>query len=137
VARLLVVEDEHEIRSILVELLQEIGYDVIAAASGDDASVLLQTAPGFDALVTDIHMPGQLDGLALARLFREQYPESPIVYVTGNPGALRHTAICSGKDAVLPKPYWLPALIRALDVLLAAESRACDAARAEAKLLAA
>ena len=75
--RLLVVEDEHEIRSILVELLQEAGYDVIAAASGDDASVLLQTAPGFDALVTDIHMPGQLDGLALARLFRKQYPRKP------------------------------------------------------------
>src|SRR3954464_14291755 len=104
-ARLLVVEDEDEIRSIVVELLHEAGYEVIAAASGDDASVLLQTAPGFDALVTDIHMPGRLDGLAFARLFRKQCPDSPILYVTGNPGALLNTAICNGKDAVLPKPY--------------------------------
>src|SRR4051794_2029879 len=129
-ARLLVVEDEDEIRSIVVELLQEAGYEVIAAASGDHASVLLQTTPGFDALVTDIHMPGRLDGLALARLFRKEYPESPILYVTGNPGALRHTAICSGKAAVLPKPYWLAALIRALGSLLAAESRACHSVAA-------
>jgi CheY-like chemotaxis protein len=130
VVRLLVVEDEDEIRSILIELLHEAGYDVIAAPTGDDAFVLLQTAPAFDALVTDIHMPGRLDGLALARLFREQYPESPIVYVTGNPGVLRETAMRNGKDAVLPKPYWFPALSRALRALLAAESRACHSAAA-------
>ena len=63
--------------------------------------MLLQTTPGFDALVTDIHMPGQLDGLALARLFRKQCRDSPIPYVTGNPGALRDTAMSNGKDAVL------------------------------------
>jgi len=135
VTRLLVVEDEDEIRSIVVELLHDAGYDVIAAASGDHASVLLQTTPGIDALVTNIHMPGRLDGLALARLFREQHPERPILYVTGNPGALRNTAMCNGKDAVVSKPYWFPALIQALDSLLAAETRACDAARGEANLL--
>ena len=127
-ARVLVVEDEHEIRSIVVELLQDAGYEVIAAASGDDASVLLQTIPGFDALVTDIHMPGRLDGLALARLFREQCPESPIVYVTGNPGALRDVRTRKHNDAVILKPYRIAALIGALRSLVTAESQACDPA---------
>ena len=127
-ARLLVVEDEREIRWIVVELQQDAGYEVIAAASGHDASILLHTMPGFDALVTDIHMPGRLDGLALARLFREQCPETPIVYVTGNPGALRDVRTRKHKDAVILKPYRIAALIGALRSLVTAESQASDPA---------
>src|SRR4051794_37527357 len=108
---------------MVVELLREEGYDVIDAASGDLASALLQTTPGLDALVTDIHMPGSLDGLALARLFREQHPESPILYVTGNPGALRHLPTRKNKDVVIAKPYEVSALIRMLRRLLVTEGQ--------------
>jgi len=136
VASILVVEDEDEIRAMLVELLEEAGFEVVEAGTGDLASVVLQSMRGLDALVTDVHMPGELDGVALASLFRQRYPERPILYVTGNPSALRDVPMCRGKDAILSKPYRLAALIRALRSLLAADSGAGDAARAEAKLVA-
>jgi CheY-like chemotaxis protein len=135
VARILVVEDEDEIRSIVVELLRDEEYDVVESASGDLASVLLQAAPGLDALVTDIHMPGRLDGLALARLFRERYPESPVLYVTGNPGALRDVPTRKNKNVVMAKPYHVSALIRTLSRLLVTEGQSGSAVSAERSLL--
>jgi CheY-like chemotaxis protein len=63
--RVLLTEDEHELRSMLAHTLIEADYKVVEADSGDAAAGLLKGSDRFDVLVTDIHMPGRLDGLAL------------------------------------------------------------------------
>ena len=102
--RVLLTEDEQELRSMLAEVLIEANYEVVEAASGDAAALLLDCPNGFDVLVTDIHMPGRLDGLALGRRFRAHYVQSPILYMTGRPDAMRGVRLHPDREAVLLKP---------------------------------
>jgi len=68
---ILVVEDEFLIRLIVAEELAENGFAVCEAENGDRASALIAAQPdAFTLLVTDVHMPGKLDGIEVARLLR-------------------------------------------------------------------
>ncbi len=73
---LLIVEDEALVRIDLADLLGDMGYEVIEAAGADQAIALLETHPEIVAVITDIQMPGSMDGLALARAVRERWPPS-------------------------------------------------------------
>ena len=117
--RVLLTEDEQELRSILVEALIEADYEVVEAASGDEAVLLLDCPNGFDVLVTDIHMPGRLNGLALGRRFRARYTRSPILYMTGRPDAMRGVRLDPDREVVLFKPYRLLVLVATVQALLA------------------
>ena len=66
--RILVVEDEPLLRMTAVDLLEDEGFTVVEAGSGDEGLALLRTIPDIRVLFTDVHMPGSLDGLALARI---------------------------------------------------------------------
>ena len=82
--RILVVDDERNIRRVLQALLEADGYDVQVAADGDEARAFLRRArPPFDAVLTDLRMPG-CDGLALLRWTRETHPDTPVVMVTAH-----------------------------------------------------
>ena len=72
--RVLIVEDEFLIRMTLFEALSDEGFDVVEAASGDDALVLLRDDPTIRLLLTDLQLPGGLDGRALALKAREAVP---------------------------------------------------------------
>jgi CheY-like chemotaxis protein len=72
--RVLVVEDEDLIRSMVVDDLVEAGFDVLQADSGDEALTYLDAAPPVDVLFTDIRMPGSTDGWQLAEKFRARDP---------------------------------------------------------------
>ena len=64
---ILVVEDEPLIRMIVVEELEDAGFHVCEAASGDDAVSYLESPPApLTMLITDIHMPGKLSGIEIA-----------------------------------------------------------------------
>ena len=103
---ILVVEDEFLIRLIVAEELADAGFEVLEAESGDAAARLLEeTATGFSLLITDIHMPGQLNGVGLGRLIRHRYPSLPIIYTTGRPDALNAIGHLGAKDAFVPKPF--------------------------------
>lgn len=81
--RVLVVEDEFLIRHCLCEQLCEHGYEVLAAANGDEAiEVLNQEDVSF--VITDVRMPGSIDGLRLAYLLSEEWPEIEVVVVSGH-----------------------------------------------------
>ena len=71
----LVVEDEVLIRLVIADLIREAGFTVWEAANGDDARRLLQTTDRVSLVVTDFNMPGETDGLALARHVRASYPQ--------------------------------------------------------------
>ncbi len=100
----LVVEDEFLIRMTLAEVLADEGYVVMEAGSGDDALQVLHANPAIAVLLTDIQLPGSLDGRALARKAREGRPDLPVLFMTG-----RSPAAGSGQPdsraATIAKPY--------------------------------
>jgi CheY-like chemotaxis protein len=82
------VEDEPELRRVVVRLLTHLNYHVAHASDADRALELLgDPAQRIDLLLTDVMMPGRFDGFALARRARELRPELPIVLVSGYPDA--------------------------------------------------
>ena len=110
----LVVEDEELVRSVICETLMEEGFHVTAASDGDDALDLLNHAPAFDLLLTDVHMPGRTDGFGVAAHARAQDPDLPIVVVTGRPEAGRGVAGLCPHCAFVTKPYTLSAILGAI-----------------------
>ena len=103
---ILVVEDEPVIRFLVAEGLAEAGFDVCEAEDGDRASVLIEDCPTpFTLLVTDIHMPGTLNGLAVASLMRVRHPSIPVIYTTGRPDALGAVGRLRDNEALLAKPF--------------------------------
>ena len=116
--RVLVVEDEELIRLILVEVLADEGFQVVEARTGDEAAGLIDGPDGFHAVVTDIHMPGQRDGLAVGRHARRRHPDIPVVYCTGRPDALTGAGPLGPRDTLVRKPYVPSQIVTLLQSIL-------------------
>ena len=71
---ILTVEDEEPLRAYLGEILEDAGYSVIAAASADEAIAVLESRNDIRTVITDINMPGSMDGLRLAAAVRGRWP---------------------------------------------------------------
>ncbi|MET0431671.1 MAG: response regulator [Hyphomicrobium sp.] len=108
------MEDEVLIRLHLAEELRDAGYTVIEAASGDEAVTLLSSLSDIGLVLTDIRMPGIVDGLALAQWTRAKFPAIKIVVVS--------TEIKPGSqpvfDASLSKPVRFADLMSTVRQLL-------------------
>lgn len=117
--RVLVVEDEELIRLILVEVLADEGFHVVESSTGDEAVRLIDSPDDFQAVITDVHMPGTRDGLAVGRHARGRHPHIPIVYVTGRPDVLSSAGPLGPEDALVRKPYAPSDVLTALRRLLA------------------
>jgi CheY-like chemotaxis protein len=102
--KILLVEDDYLIRLTLAEALAEAGFAVLEAASGDEASALLQHEATIALLLTDVQLPGCLNGLQLAELARRRTPDLPVVFMTGRPDVLGPGGRTT-RDAVIAKPY--------------------------------
>lgn len=117
-ARILIVEDEFLIRMTLSEALADEGYEVIEAGTADEGLTKLQEhAGGIGLLMTDVQLPGGMDGLELARRVRETQPMLPIIYVSGRPDVLGGAARTE-RDVLLPKPYLPSDVITAVERLI-------------------
>jgi CheY-like chemotaxis protein len=81
--RVLLVEDEPMVREMLVEALRDEGLEVIEAATGDEAVGLLVKPSDIDVLVTDVRMPGKIDGIGVAVRAREIHPGIGVIVVSG------------------------------------------------------
>ncbi|MEP4038900.1 ATP-binding protein [Pseudophaeobacter sp.] len=81
--RILIAEDEDEVLTVLKTTLEKAGYQVIRASSGDEAKEIFEADPGFDLLLTDIVMPGQLKGTSLATALRAINNDLPVVFMSG------------------------------------------------------
>lgn len=79
----LIVEDEPLVREIAAAAIQDAGYEVVEAANAHEAVDILRTRADVGVLFTDVDMPGNLDGLALARLVHEQWPAIRLVVTSG------------------------------------------------------
>jgi CheY-like chemotaxis protein len=80
--KILFVEDDPLIREFVMEALHEEGFHVIAASDGKEALDWCKEHV-VDVLVTDIQLPGQIDGWDIAERCREHDPELPVIYATG------------------------------------------------------
>jgi CheY-like chemotaxis protein len=111
----LLVEDEPLIRMVLADELRDAGFEVWEAVSGDEAADLASAERPPSLLLTDIHMPGRLDGLALGRLLRSRHPSLPVVYITGRPDVV--PPLRSGEVLIL-KPFTPDDILKAVWRLL-------------------
>ena len=82
-ARILLVEDELEVQRIIATTLRRGGYQVHTTNSGDEAKAAFEADQSYDVVLTDIVMPGSLQGMALARELRALRPDLPIVFMSG------------------------------------------------------
>jgi CheY-like chemotaxis protein len=107
---LLLVEDNEDLAGVTTALLEAVGCRVQWAASGDAARSMIEHGNArFDVVVSDMAMPGQLDGLGLAEFLRESRPDVPIVLITGYASQLHEAA--ARRFTVLAKPCQPEALI--------------------------
>lgn len=118
-ARLLVVEDEEGVLDVLAIALTKAGYQVTVAHSGDQAMQIWGNGGRFDLLVTDIVMPGKLQGTQLARALRELDPELPVVFMSGYASeATVHGNGLRPEDIRLMKPVRLADLLASVEKAL-------------------
>jgi CheY-like chemotaxis protein len=115
---ILLVDDERDILELGALALREAGYEVQPAANGDIALVLMEQGLSFRLLITDVVMPGVLDGYALARRARELDPALPIIYMTGfsHVAAIRSPGAPHGDT--LHKPWKPSELLRLVGIVL-------------------
>lgn len=118
--RLLLVEDEDGVREVLTRGLRRQGLLVRAASNADSALVELQSGEVFDALLSDVMMPG-IDGVELASRARAMHPAMAILLMSGFAEAPLHKAAETAGIGFIAKPFALAELMVALADALAAE----------------
>jgi CheY-like chemotaxis protein len=117
-ARILVVEDEVLIRAFIAEELRLAGFSVIEAGRGQEALTYISAGEQVDLVFSDIRMPGSLDGLQLAEILRDKYPDTPVILTSGNapPGLVGIV------EAFVPKPYDVTQTIALMSSILTQKS---------------
>jgi CheY-like chemotaxis protein len=113
---ILVVEDDQLVQGMVEESLADGGFDVVIAASGEEAVALLKST-SYRALVTDINLPGKTDGWEIARLAREIVATLPVVYMTGAAGD-EWASKGVPESILLTKPFAPAQLVTAVSQLL-------------------
>jgi two-component system, response regulator PdtaR len=108
--RILVVEDESFVRALIVERLAEAGFEVDQADTSD-AAVRLLDADGYKLLVTDMHLPGALNGAELAERSHKKKSDLPVVFVHGRHEVVRRLEKAGIRSEVLPAPFALDELV--------------------------
>lgn len=113
----LVVEDEALLRLDIVDSLEEDGFRVLSAGDSDEAIAILKSHQPIDLVLTDVEMPGQLDGLALAKLVAARWPTTRIIVTSGR-RVVEITDIPDGA-VFFSKPYVHEEVIKAMWEILA------------------
>ncbi len=126
--RVMVAEDEQNIREFVVINLERAGYEIMEAESGDQALELYDRGGGhFDVVILDIMMPGSHDGLAVCRELRRRNPSLGIILLTAKTQEMdKVSGLMMGADDYVTKPFSPSELVARVDavyrrVALAAE----------------
>jgi CheY-like chemotaxis protein len=104
-ATILVVEDSEVVRMLTVEVLEELGHQVLEAAEAQAALAILQSDQPLDLLLTDVGLPG-MNGQELAQAARQLRPELPILFASGYAEVVQvdGSALASNM-ALIAKPF--------------------------------
>jgi two-component system OmpR family response regulator len=115
--RCLVVEDEWLLRMHLVDELSDAGWQTLEAGTGEEALAIIDSEPAIDFLITDIRLPGPVDGWGVAERFHGAHSGAPVIYVSANPDLLTRRAPGS---LFFGKPVDVKLLLEACDRLVLA-----------------
>jgi CheY-like chemotaxis protein len=116
----MVVEDSRDVADVTTTLLEQLGYRVVRAENAAEALRHLQQGIEVDLLFSDIVMPGQMDGIALAQTCQERYPDIPVLLTSGYSDA---ASAADGRFDILRKPFELSALERAIETAVNGNGR--------------
>lgn len=129
----LVVEDDEEVRATVVEMLADLGYNVVKAPDADAALIIVESGMPIDILFTDVVMPGTLKSPELARRARERLPNIAVLFTSGyTENSIVHGGKLDAGVELLSKPYNREALARRLRHVVANRQQASEARSAVA-----
>lgn len=125
-AHILLVEDEDMVRAVAERALTRQGYKVVTASEGEEALGLLaeqaDKEPQFDLIVSDVVMPN-MDGPTMAKHVRKNYPELPILFMSGYAEEQLRKSIDLDKVNFLPKPFSVAQIAEAVGETLAEHAK--------------
>jgi two-component system, response regulator PdtaR len=109
---ILVVEDDAIIRMSSVVTLEDAGFRVFEAKNSADALDMMAQHGDIEILLTDVRMPGEMDGLALVTRTQKDYPAIRAIVISGN--ATAEQACDAGASGFVAKPYLPHTMVRAI-----------------------
>ena len=112
----LVVEDDVLVRMLACDILGDGGYGVLEAVSAQEALILLDARPDIALMFTDVDMPGEINGLGLARLVGLRAPSLPILITSGATAVPKVDLPANGH--FLEKPYTPSVLLKVVEAIL-------------------
>jgi CheY-like chemotaxis protein len=107
---ILVVDDDMLLRELVIEIAQQAGFEVLSAATADEAIAVLEAREDVRLVFTDIQMPGSMDGLSLAHAVRNRWPPVELIVTSGRRRIETHELPKRGR--FVAKPYDAAALCR-------------------------
>ncbi len=118
-AVVLLVEDERALRMVVVEVLSDLGYTVLEAEDSRSGFRIVETRAGIDLLITDVGLPGGMNGRQLADAAREQRPGLKVLFLTGyaESAALGNGRMEHGME-VMTKPFDLDKLLAKVERMI-------------------
>jgi two-component system, response regulator PdtaR len=111
---ILVVDDEVLVRMMIADKLRNAGYAVVEAADADEAIDVLARTLNVKLVLTDIQMPGSMDGVGLCRVVRSAHPVVKILLTSGRCAAVGDVE----HDGFFPKPYDIATIVSHIQTLL-------------------
>lgn len=114
----LVVDDDLLVREPIADYLREVGYEVLEAGDAHEAIELVDHADHVDLVFTDVRMPGELDGVGLARWVRAHRPDLPVLLTSGYDGSGWLGGELGREVRLLQKPYTQDQVLRHIRRLL-------------------
>lgn len=115
---ILLVEDDVLVRFTTADILREAGFNVLEAVDSSEALALLTTGHPLDLVITDVRMPGHMDGLQLASVIKNTRANLPVALLSSHLDDVEHQA-----DIFIAKPYDAGQLVEVVKRLIGAEWR--------------
>ena len=107
--RLLIVEDDRDLQELFARIARREGYEIVSASTGEEALSILRGPEPIDWLLTDVRLPGVIDGWVVGSEFSLTHPLRPVIYISG----VEHDSNCRTAASIfLKKPVMIADLIK-------------------------
>ncbi|GJM13503.1 MAG: hypothetical protein DHS20C12_19060 [Pseudohongiella sp.] len=117
--KVLAVDDEYDLLEVASAYLEDMGFEVIAATNGEQAMKSIESNPDIELLITDIVMPGGMNGTELSKKVKKKLPNIKVLYMSGFPSGVIADKSGTDLDApLLTKPYSVDELSSAIEELV-------------------
>lgn len=116
--RILVVEDDAQMRDLLERVLLRIGYEVLTVSNGSEALLGVESGQPFDLILADVVMPG-MKGVDLQNYLKGHAVKTPVIFMSGyDAEVLAEQGFSTSQENFLPKPFTMDALERKIAATL-------------------